>query len=116
METEPGQKQITAILRYGMGHKILDLLFENGIHSGDLHRARGVGITPLLGSKALGTTIEWEILNVLVPESQADHWFQLIFDQGDIDRPHGGFIYMHDIDLSSVFRLPELADQEKETP
>ena len=94
-EIDQQQKQITAILRQGLGRALLDRLFESGLLSASLHRARGVGITPVLGSRGLGTTIEWEILTVLVPKPDADLWFR--------------FIFMSDVSFASHLALPDVS-------
>jgi hypothetical protein len=110
--TATEHKQITAILRHGVGRKLLDRLFDAGIAAGDLHRARGLGVRPVFGSGSMGTSIEWEVLTVLVPLAEADYWFEVIFVEGDVGRLHGGFIYMHSTDTVSLFQLPEIASEE----
>ncbi len=102
------QRQITAILPAGTGHKLLELLaLQEGLTTPTLHRARGVGIVPLIGKKGVGAQIEWEILSVIVASDQADEIFALIFHEGEIDRPHGGFIYMGELELATAFLLPD---------
>lgn len=108
IEMAPRQSQITAIVRQGVGHQLMEMLHSNDIVSGSLHRVRGTGINPMLGSASFGTTMEWDMLTVLVPETDANDWFQTIFVEGDIDRPHGGFIYMHSLGFMTPFQLPEM--------
>ena len=55
------------------------------------------------------TTIEWEILTVLVPKPDADLWFHTIFAEGQVDRPHGGFIFMSDVSFASHLALPDVS-------
>ena len=82
------QRQITAILPTGLGHTILELLsLHCGLSTASLHRARGVGIVPLIGKKGVGAQIEWDLISVIVPPDRADEIFALIFHEGEIDRP-----------------------------
>ena len=110
------QRQITAILPAGVGHNILELLSVNlGLTTASLHRARGVGIVPLIGTKGVGAQIEWELVSVIVAQAQADEIFETIFHEGEIDRPHGGFIYMGKLAAATAFILPEIADDPEAT-
>jgi hypothetical protein len=93
----------------------MEMLYENDVVSSSLHRVRGTGIKPMLGSTSFGTIMEWDMLTVLVPDAQADHWFQVIFIEGDIDRPHGGFIYMNRLGFTTPFDLPEIEDSNDES-
>ena len=104
------QRQITAILPTGVGHGILELLsLRCGLSTASLHRARGVGIVPLIGKKGVGAQIEWDLISVIVPPERADEIFALIFHEGEVDRPHGGFIYMGQLQAVTPFMLPEVA-------
>ncbi len=110
------QRQITAILPTGIGHTILELLsLHCGLSTASLHRARGVGIVPLIGKKGVGAQIEWDLISVIVPPDRADEIFALIFHEGEIDRPHGGFIYMGELQAATSFMLPEVADDPDAT-
>ena len=110
------QRQITAILPTGIGQKVVELLsLERGLTTASLHRDRGVGIVPLIGSKGVGTQVEWELVTVIVTRAQADEVFEYIFDRGEIDRPHGGFIYMGVLQAATQFLLPDVADDPDAT-
>ena len=113
---QKNQRQITAILPAGVGQKVVELLsLERGLTTASLHRARGVGIVPLIGSKGVGAQVEWELVTVIVARDQADEIFEYIFRQGDIDRPHGGFLYMGALQAATQFLLPDVADDPDAT-
>ena len=70
---------------------------------------------PLIGKKGVGTQIEWDLVSVIVTATRADEIFELIFDEGEIDRPHGGFIYMGELQTMTPFLLPDVADDPEAT-
>lgn len=104
------QRQITAILPVGIGHEVLEQLsLTRGLTTATLHRARGMGIVPLIGKGGVGAQVEWDLLSVIVPADQADEIFEFVFNRGQVDRPHGGFVYMGRLDSATPFVLPEVA-------
>jgi len=44
--------------------------------------------------RGVGEQSEKEVLTVVVEEAQADDIFEYIYHLADINRPHGGIIYM----------------------
>lgn len=101
------EKVITCILAKGRGQAVLEqLVHQHGLTAVDLHFARGVGrITPLQ-HRGIGETSEKEVLTVAVPEEQADELFETIYEIAEINRPHGGLMYMHSLMRSTGFELP----------
>jgi nitrogen regulatory protein PII len=109
----PNDKLITCILPKGLALPILKKLKnEKGINRAVLKTARGMGkITPL-AYRGVGEQAEKDILNVVVSQSEADDIFYYIFEEADINRPHGGIIYIREINASTRFTLPDLPDEE----
>ena len=109
----PNDKLITCILPKGSALPILKKLKnEKGIIRAILKTARGMGkITPL-AYRGVGEQAEKDILNVVVSQSEADDIFYYIFEEADINRPHGGIIYIREINASTRFTLPDLPDEE----
>ncbi|MBK1701071.1 hypothetical protein [Thiococcus pfennigii] len=106
------QKVITCILPKGRGMPVLEVLArEHDLTALDIHYARGVGrITPLR-HRGIGETSEKEVLTVTVPASDADALFELIYEIAEINRPHGGLMFMHALQVSTRFRLPDLPEE-----
>ena len=107
------QKMICCILPKGVALGISVRLKEvHGIVSSNISNARGVGkITPLAYRGIAGQS-EKEILSVVVAAAIADEIFTFIYHEADIDRPHGGIMYMHSLYRSTEYRLPEIADEK----
>jgi nitrogen regulatory protein PII len=110
----PGpMKLITCILPPGIALGVLEKLRdEQGVHEGSVHGARGVGKLTPLAYRRLRTQTEKEVLKVVVPAGRSDELFAWIFEHAQIDRPHGGIMFMSALHRSTVFLLPELATVE----
>lgn len=100
---------ITCILPKGKARDIEEGLVENhGIHSGNFHYARGVGRMSPLSARGIGEQQEKEVLEISVPAELADEVFRYIFYRGEMDRPHGGIIFMTRLEQASEMRLPDV--------
>lgn len=117
METQ-GFKQdanhlITCILPKGIAMGIVKALkVEKGIIRSNVSNARGVGrITPL-AYRGIGGQSEKEILNVVVETGEADEIFEYIYHKADINRPHGGMMFMCQLGKTTLFILPDLDDEK----
>lgn len=112
MDCEQVQKVITCILPSGRAMPLLNrLVKEKGITAVDTHFARGLGrITPLR-HRGIGETSEKEILTVQTPAAEADALFEFIYEVAEINRPHGGLIYMQALARATPFTLPELPEE-----
>lgn len=107
------QKLITCILPKGIASRVVNNLRETfGTVSANINNARGVGkITPL-AFRGVGEQTEKEILTVAVDIDQADKLFEFIYDAAEINRPHGGIMYMHPLLQSTEYVLPEINNEE----
>lgn len=107
------QKLIICILPKGIAIKVVKKLKEErGIMSTNINNARGVGkITPLAYRGIAGQS-EKEILTVVVPEDQSEELFEYIYTVADINRPHGGLMYMHALPMATPFTLPEIPEED----
>ena len=108
----PDRKMISCILPKGIALDIAQKLKDNySIMTTNINNARGVGkITPLAFRGIAGQS-EKEILNVIVDNDKADELFEYIFFQADINRPHGGIMYMHALPKTTEFILPEVPEE-----
>ena len=108
------QKLITCVLPKGICLDVIkSLKEEKGITTANMNTARGAGKLTPLAYRGVGEQSEKEILTVTVDSETADEIFEYIYDEGKIDRPHGGLIYMSSLDRVSPYLLPENLPGEK---
>lgn len=113
MQTAAPQKLITCILPKGRALRVARILTkEHGLTAVDIHYARGNGRLTPLRYRGIGETSEKEVLTVAVPATQADATFELIYHLADINRPHGGLMYMHPLLMATPYTLPELPEEQ----
>ncbi|QEP44408.1 hypothetical protein D5085_15500 [Ectothiorhodospiraceae bacterium BW-2] len=108
------QKLITAILPVGRAAPIIEkLVYDKGVSRVNIHHGRGVGrITPLR-HRGVGETTEKDTLSVVVAATEADRLFEYLFFEADINRPHGGLIYMQPLLGATPFELPPLEEESR---
>ncbi len=83
---------------------------EFGIQAVVNHYARGFGRSSPLAARGLGQQTEKVIINVVVPRKQTDEVFTYMYHTADLDRPHGGIIYVTSVlkaNISPQVELPE---------
>jgi hypothetical protein len=109
----PNDKLITCILPKGLAFPLIEKLKEEkGINRANINSARGMGkITPL-AYRGVGEQAEKDILNIIVSQNQADDIFYYIYEEVDINRPHGGIIYMRQLGISTPYTLPDIPNEE----
>ncbi len=107
------QKLISCILPKNVAVRVVKRLKEiHGVMSSNISNARGVGkITPLAYRGIAGQS-EKEILSIVVSAVNADEVFEFIYYEADIDRPHGGIMYMHALPKTTEYSLPDLPDEK----
>jgi len=104
---------ITAILPKGVALHVVELLKnEKNIISANFIYARGVGKMTPMKHRGLGEQSEREILTAVVSEDRSEEIFEYIFKVAEINKPHGGFIFMYSM-LSSEYTLPENIENEQ---
>lgn len=111
------QKLITAILPSEIDELRLlkRIRDELGIAAANLNYARGMGHITRDRARAASST-QKEILSLVVPEAQADEVFAWLYDAAEIDRPHGGIIYMQSLALATRYALPDGVPDEVDEP
>ena len=109
MKFETGTKLITCILPKGKALLLQRALVdEKNIHAGTFHYGRGVGRDFHIKDRGVGEQQEREILEVVVSSEEADELFEFMFFSADIDKAHGGMIYVTSMTRSSPMRMPEI--------
>ncbi|MBN22589.1 MAG: hypothetical protein CL678_15000 [Bdellovibrionaceae bacterium] len=106
-------KLITCIIPRNHGRKLLQILrTEKNITTASMNTCRGTGTATPTSRDGIGQEQEKDIVVVQVPEKNADEIFDFIFDRAEIDRPHGGFMYMTKLSAGVDFVLPKNIAQE----
>ena len=110
------EKLITAILPTDVDalRVLRRLKDEQGIPSANLNFARGVG-RMTRDRSVTSESSQREILSVVVPEARGDELFAWLFEAADIDRPHGGIIYMQTLAEATEYTLPDLPEEAGES-
>ncbi|TAJ95984.1 MAG: hypothetical protein EPO31_00775 [Gammaproteobacteria bacterium] len=111
--TEHDHKLITCILPKGIASHVVERLkSEKRIITVCINSARGLGKLMPGARRDTGEQMEKDILCVVVGIDRAEEIFEYLFYAADIDRPHGGFIYMSALALASRYALPALPDED----
>ena len=106
-------KLITCILPKGAALPVLRRLKEEkGLVACYINNARGTGRFTHRRVERIGDVSEKEILNVVTSAERADEIFEFIFYEADVNRPHGGIIFMTKLSGASYFELPDLPEEE----
>ena len=105
-------KLISCILPKGVARQVLEgVRAEHGITSANVTRARGMGKLIPLAYRGLGEQLEKEILRVVVPAEIAEDIFAFIYDVAQINRPHGGLMYMSVLGRATHCTLPDVPNE-----
>ena len=106
-------KLISAILPKGVALSLIrKLKEEKNINTVTLNYARGTGKLIAIKSRKNVVEREQEILTVLVEEERCEEIFEYIYEQADVNKAHGGLMYMHPLQQSSEYLLPEHLEEE----
>ena len=109
---KPG-KLITSILPAGKASNVVKKLKEEkGIITTNVNSARGMGKLTPRAYRGVGEQTEKQILNVVIDAERADEIFEFIYHEANIDRPHGGIIFMAKLQHQTPFVLPDLPEEE----
>ena len=104
-------KLIVCILPKDTAADLLETLRrDKGLLRTGIKSARGLGrITPL-AYRGIGAQSEKELISIVVPAAEANEIFDFVFEQANINRPHGGIMFMQALGLVSTFTIPDLPD------
>ncbi len=90
----------------------MEQLQEKNIFTAAVNYARGCGKLTPREYRGAGEQTEKEILEVLVPADDAAAVFNYLYIAADINRPHGGLMYMAALGHATPFVPPELPLQD----
>ena len=106
-------KLITGILPKGVAVPALAAVRERfDIHASNVNNARGVGRITRMKDRGIGGQSEKEILTVVVDKARADEVFEFIFETAEVNRPHGGIVYMSALHAATLFALPDVPEED----
>ena len=84
---------------------------DKGIVTVNINTARGMGKLTPTAYRGVGEQTQKEIINVVVNAEQADEIFEYIYHEAEIDRPHGGIIFMAKLQQVSQYHLPDIPEE-----
>ena len=85
---------------------------EKNIITANMNYARGTGrLTPVKFRNSI-VEREKEILTVIVNDENSDEIFRYVYDEANINKPHGGVMYIHSLVNSTEYALPDIAEEE----
>jgi len=110
---------ITCIVQRGKANDIVKAAVLAGAQGATVYFASGSGMREKLGILGLAVEVEKEVINIVVPNEQADHIFEVMYKAGKLDIPGMGFIYITPLEKATTF-IPDhvvekLARKEQET-
>ena len=82
------------------------------VTTANIHYARGVGRMTPLRERGVGEQEEKEVLTFTVNDEVADEAFEFAFEAAEVDRPHGGIIFMAPLTAATQYLLPDLPAEE----
>lgn len=101
---------ITCIVEKGQADIIVKAAREAGAQGATVYYARGSGVRERLGILGVAVEVEKEIINIVVPEDQADIIFERMYLAGQLDTPGKGFIFITPIDKAATFIPPQVIE------
>lgn len=93
---------------------VLGLEKDYGIQAMVDYFARGFGRSTISAAEGLGQQTEKTIMTVLVKAEQVDEIFAYLYFAADLDRPHGGIIYVTSI--NQAIASPNINAEHLEQP
>ncbi len=94
---------ITCIAQRGRANDIVKAAVLAGAQGATVYFASGSGMREKLGILGLAVEVEKEVINIVVPNEQADHIFEVMYKAGKLDTPGMGFIYITPLEKATTF-------------
>ncbi len=94
---------ITCIVQRGKANDIVKAAVLAGAQGATVYFASGSGMREKLGILGLAVEVEKEVINIVVPNEQADHIFEVMYKAGKLDTPGMGFIYITPLEKATTF-------------
>jgi nitrogen regulatory protein P-II 1 len=94
---------ITCIVQRGKANEIVKAAVLAGAQGATVYFASGSGMREKLGILGLAVEVEKEVINIVVPNEQADHIFEVMYKAGKLDTPGMGFIYITPLEKATTF-------------
>ncbi|MDX8383041.1 MAG: P-II family nitrogen regulator [Ghiorsea sp.] len=89
-------KLITCIAAEDKATEVVQGLADNfAIQATIYYFARGFGRSASLAARGMGQQTEKATIKVMVETERADEVFAYIFQTADLNRPHGGIVYVN---------------------
>ena len=91
-------KLITCIVQRGKADDVVKAARMAGAPAATIYFARGTGIRERLGLLKIFISPEKEVVEMVIPNEEADKVFDAVVEAGKLDIPGMGFIYMTSVD------------------
>jgi nitrogen regulatory protein PII len=102
---------ITCVVQTGVADGVIKAAQEAGAQGATVYYARGSGVRERLGVLGLAIEVEKEVINILVPNDQADRVFERIYVAAKIDTPGMGIMYITPVEKAATYVPPELVEK-----
>ena len=101
---------ITAIVQRGTADEVVQAAQEAGAQGATIFHARGTGIRQKhLGLLGLMVNVDKEVVQIIVPEDQADLIFERVFIAAKMDTPGMGILWMTRLEKMATYVPHQIA-------
>jgi hypothetical protein len=92
---------------------IIALKVDKGVITANMFHCRGIGVMDKPGRFGrVPAPRSVQVVTIVVPDQRAEEIFEYVYEQVDIDRPNGGFMYQMPLMSATPFFLPEGIEEE----
>ncbi len=97
-----GLMGITCIVQRDEGDRLAQVILNTGTCVPALYYGLGTGLRDKLGLLRITIPAEKEILQLVARQEEADEVMELMIEQGNLDQPGKGFIYLYQIEKGLI--------------
>ena len=102
---------VTCVVQRGLADDLVKAAQEAGAQGATIYFGRGSGVRERLGLLGLTVEAEKEIITILVANDQVDRVFEKMTQDGNLDTPGMGIIYVTPLEKVSTYIPPELVEK-----
>lgn len=89
---------IVCVVEEGRADKIVEAVLNAGIHGATIFPAKGTGARQQFGYLAMFVKPEKEVILIVTKEDQTEKVFDLVVQEGHLDRPGKGFAFIQKVE------------------
>ena len=106
---------VTCIVEKGLADEVVHAAREAGAQGATVFYAKGSGVRERLGVLGVAVDVEKEVINIAVPNDQADRILEKMYLAGNLDTPGRGFIYITELEKAATYIPPEVLERLENT-